>query len=95
MDQIALMRRYVGHERIVAVGASSAVRRDDGRFLMIQRADDGAWTFPAGYSDIGENAAQTAVRETFEKRATRCSRSASWLSTLRPNTIIPSPTGTR
>lgn len=67
VDQIALMRRYVGHERIVAVGASSAVRRDDGRFLMIQRADDGAWTFPAGYSDIGENAAQTAVRETFEE----------------------------
>lgn len=67
VDQIAMMRRHVGQERIIAVGASTAVRREDGRFLMVQRADNGFWMFPAGYSDLGENAAQTAVRETFEE----------------------------
>jgi ADP-ribose pyrophosphatase YjhB (NUDIX family) len=66
-DQIAGLRQYVGHEPIIGVGASAAVQREDGRFLMIQRADNGAWTFPSGYSDLGENAAQTAVRETLEE----------------------------
>lgn len=66
-DQIAGLRQFVGHERIIAVGATTAVYREDGRFLMIQRADNGMWVFPAGYADLGENAAQTAVRETFEE----------------------------
>lgn len=66
-DQIATVRRFVGNERIIAVGATTAVQREDGRFLMIQRADNGVWVFPAGYSDLGENAAQTAVRETLEE----------------------------
>lgn len=66
-DQIASMRQFVGHERIIAVGATTAVYREDGCFLMIQRADNGMWVFPAGYADLGENAAQTAVRETYEE----------------------------
>jgi 8-oxo-dGTP pyrophosphatase MutT (NUDIX family) len=35
--------------------------------LAIQRQDNKAWAFPAGYCDLGENAAHTAVRETFEE----------------------------
>mgnify|MGYP002713010922 CR=1 FL=1 len=66
-DQIASVRQFVGNERIIGVGATTAVQREDGRFLMIQRADNGAWVFPAGYSNLGENAAQTAVRETWEE----------------------------
>ncbi len=66
-DQIKGLRQYVGHEQIIGVGATTAVQREDGRFLMIQRSDNGAWTFPSGYADLGENAAQTAVRETFEE----------------------------
>ena len=66
-DQIQLMRQFVGHGRMIAVGAMAAVQRDDGRFLMVRRSDNGAWTFPAGYSDLGENVAHTAVRETLEE----------------------------
>lgn len=66
-DQIRLMRQFVGRERIVAVGAMTAVYRADGRFLLVRRQDNGEWTFPAGYSDLGENAAHTAVRETLEE----------------------------
>jgi len=66
-DQIHLMRRFVGHDRIIAVGAMAAVRRDDGRFLLVRRLDNDEWTFPAGYSNLGENAAYTAVRETLEE----------------------------
>jgi ADP-ribose pyrophosphatase YjhB (NUDIX family) len=66
-DQIAGLRPFVGTDRVIGVGATTAVLRDDGRLLMIQRADNGAWAFPAGYSDLGENAAYTAVRETREE----------------------------
>lgn len=40
----------------------------DGRLLTIQRQDNHAWGFPAGFCDLGENVAQTAVRETFEEQ---------------------------
>ncbi|MBE2200413.1 MAG: NUDIX domain-containing protein [Anaerolinea sp.] len=66
-DQIAAIRPYVGDDRFIAVGASAVVVREDGRILMVQRRDNGNWVFPAGYSDLGENVAYTAVRETKEE----------------------------
>lgn len=66
-DQILNVRPDVGVDRIVAVGASSMVVREDNRILMVKRRDNGHWTFPAGYSDLGENVANTAVRETLEE----------------------------
>ncbi|MCA9976899.1 MAG: NUDIX domain-containing protein, partial [Anaerolineales bacterium] len=47
--------------------ASVVIVREDGRILMVQRSDNGSWLFPAGYSDLGENVAYTAVRETQEE----------------------------
>lgn len=67
VDQIASVRADVGQERIIGVGAMVAVVRDDGRVLMIQREDNGHWAFPAGFCDLGENVAHTAVRETREE----------------------------
>lgn len=67
IDQIQTVRPYVGRERIIAVGAAALVRRADGRILMLQRRDNGHWFFPAGYSNLGENVAQTAVREVKEE----------------------------
>lgn len=66
-DQIATIRPYVGNDRFIAVGASAAIVRADGRILMVQRSDNGFWLFPAGYSNLGENVAYTAVREIKEE----------------------------
>ncbi|MEZ4642317.1 MAG: NUDIX domain-containing protein [Chloroflexota bacterium] len=66
-DQIATVRPYIGNDRFIAVGASVVIVREDGRILMVQRSDNGSWLFPAGYSDLGENVAYTAVRETQEE----------------------------
>lgn len=66
-DQIKVVRPFIGHDRLIAVGAIVAVRDDAGRILTIQRQDDKAWALPAGFCDLGENVAQTAVRETFEE----------------------------
>ncbi len=66
-DQIAAVRQHIGHDTYIGVGATAVIMRDDGRLLMTKRADNGAWVFPAGYCDLGENAAHTAVREVREE----------------------------
>ncbi len=67
VDQITNVRPFINTKRLIAVGASAATVREDGRILVVQRKDNNLWDFPAGYSEIGENVAQTAVRETFEE----------------------------
>ncbi len=66
-DQIRTVRPFIGHDPLIAVGAMVVTVGADGRLLTIQRRDNKAWAFPAGYCDLGENAAQTAVRETLEE----------------------------
>lgn len=66
-DQIRGVRPYIGTDLYIGVGATVAVVRADGRILMIRRRDNGAWFFPAGYADLGENVAHTAVREVREE----------------------------
>ncbi|HEX6385968.1 MAG TPA: NUDIX domain-containing protein [Anaerolineae bacterium] len=67
-DQIASVRPFIGQERYTGVGAMVVVVRDDGRILLIQRNDhERHWAFPAGFCDLGENVAHTAVRETLEE----------------------------
>ncbi|MBK6325683.1 MAG: NUDIX domain-containing protein [Chloroflexi bacterium] len=62
---------------------------------LVRRSDNGAWTFPAGYSDLGENVAHTAVRETWKKLATTSPSSASWPSIPRQPTTTPFPMAIR
>lgn len=49
------------------VGAEAAVFDDDGRILLMKRADDGTWCLPCGFVDPGESPEETAVRETREE----------------------------
>ncbi len=67
VDQISSIRPLIGTQKLIAVGGSAIIRNSEGAVLMIQRADNGAWIFPAGYSDLGENVAQTTVREVKEE----------------------------
>lgn len=66
-DQIATVRSFIGPAPYIGVGAVVAVVRADGQVLLIRRRDDGQWAFPGGFSDLGENVAQTAVREVREE----------------------------
>lgn len=49
------------------VGTNSAVFRDDGRLLLIQRADDLLWALPGGLLEIGESPSEGARREVEEE----------------------------
>lgn len=60
------LRRDLGHVT-PNVGSDAAVFDEEGRVLLIERADEGTWSLPCGYVDPGESPAETAVRETREE----------------------------
>ncbi len=49
----------------VAVGA--VVGDDDGRILLVKRADSGVWLYPTGWADVGYSASEVAVKEVREE----------------------------
>jgi ADP-ribose pyrophosphatase YjhB (NUDIX family) len=52
------------------VGA--VVGDDQGRILLIQRADSGIWLYPTGWADVGYSAAEVAVKEVAEETGIHC-----------------------
>lgn len=61
------LRSAMGDATLMFVGARGVIRDGEGRFLLIQRSDNGVWALPAGAMEIGESLADCAVRETFEE----------------------------
>ncbi|MDI1432187.1 NUDIX hydrolase [Polyangium sorediatum] len=49
------------------VGVAVAARTDDGRWLLIRRADTGTWALPGGTVEWGETLRTTVVRELDEE----------------------------
>src|SRR5688500_6387863 len=54
----------------VAVGA--VVGDENGRILLVQRADSGVWLYPTGWADVGYSAAEVAVKEVEEETGIEC-----------------------
>lgn len=54
----------------VAIGA--VVGNDDGRLLLIQRADSGVWLYPTGWADVGYSPSEVAEKEVLEETGIRC-----------------------
>jgi 8-oxo-dGTP pyrophosphatase MutT (NUDIX family) len=65
-DFIVELREMVGHHPLWLPGVTAVVRRDD-EILLVQRADNGAWTPVTGIPDSGEEPAVAAVREVREE----------------------------
>lgn len=53
------------------VGADAAIFDDDGRILLVKRADNGTWCLPCGWLDSNESPAEGAVREAWEETGLR------------------------
>lgn len=69
-DFIVALRRKIGHDELWLPGVTAVVRREvAGRteVLLVQRADNGAWTPVTGIPEPGEEAATTAARECLEE----------------------------
>ena len=54
----------------VAVGA--VVGDDEGRLLLVQRADSGIWLYPTGWADVGYSASEVVVKEVLEETGIEC-----------------------
>ena len=54
----------------VAVGA--VVGDEEGRLLLVQRADSGVWLYPTGWADVGYSPAEVAVKEVAEETGVTC-----------------------
>lgn len=71
-----------GVRKVVDV-AAGVIYRDDGRFLLGQRAPGtfypGYWEFPGGKVERGESAAQALVRELDEELGIRVGKLRPWL----------------
>lgn len=65
-DYMRDLRDVVG-DRLLLVPAVAAVVRDEDRILVVRKAEDGAWSLPAGAIDPGESPQDAVVRETAEE----------------------------
>jgi ADP-ribose pyrophosphatase YjhB (NUDIX family) len=43
----------------------------EGRILLVEEPDDGGWSMPGGWADVGESPSEAAVRETLEESGYR------------------------
>lgn len=71
-DFIRTIRASAGHQLLLLPGVTAVVFDDDGRVLLVRRADNGAWTLVGGIPEPGEQPAVAAVREVYEETAVRC-----------------------
>lgn len=66
MDYIESLRRKIGHDEIIAVGAGVFPVRD-GKVLLQRRRDNGCWSMHGGSLKIGETPEEAARREFNEE----------------------------
>jgi 8-oxo-dGTP pyrophosphatase MutT (NUDIX family) len=66
-DFVVALRRKIGHDPLWLPGVGGVVFDDDGRVLLGQRADNGAWTIITGMVDPGEEPAVALRREVEEE----------------------------
>jgi mutator protein MutT len=66
-DYVREIRDCVGHRLLLLPGVTGIVRDEQGRVLLMRRADNGLWGFPAGAIDPGESPAQAVEREVREE----------------------------
>ncbi|MCL2236336.1 MAG: NUDIX hydrolase [Defluviitaleaceae bacterium] len=65
-EYIKNMRKHVGKQRMLLVGAS-AIPHKDGKILLQKRKDNGCWGDPGGFAELGETMEEVAKRELFEE----------------------------
>lgn len=70
-DFILRLRHKIGTDPLWLIGATAVVLKGD-QILLVQRADNGAWTPVTGIVDPGEHPAHTAAREVLEETGVRC-----------------------
>lgn len=61
------LRKYIGHEPLIGVGATTLVFNDKNELLLNLRTDTNTWGIPGGAMELYETIEETAVRELKEE----------------------------
>lgn len=61
------LRALVGNRLLLVPGARIVIEDDQGRILLQQRSDFGAWGLPGGSAEEGEDLESVIVREVLEE----------------------------
>ncbi len=67
MSYITNLRKYVGHEPIINIGATVIVLNKKNEILLNHRSDTNTWGIIGGGIELGESLEQTAARELYEE----------------------------
>lgn len=61
------LRKHVGHDALIGVGATTLVFNDKKELLLNLRTDTDTWGIPGGSMELYETIEETAVRELKEE----------------------------
>ena len=67
MGYVVNLRKYVGHELLIGVGATTLVFNDKNELLLNLRTDTNTWGIPGGSMELYETIEETAIRELKEE----------------------------
>lgn len=67
MGYITDLRKHVGHEPLIGVGATTLVFNEQKELLFNLRTDTNTWGLPGGAMELHETIEETAIRELKEE----------------------------
>ena len=67
MGYIMNLRKYVGHEPLIGLGATTLVFNEKKEILLNLRTDTNTWSIPGGSMELNETIEDTAIRELKEE----------------------------
>ena len=67
MAYIMNLRKYVGHEPLIGLGATTLVFNEKNEILLNLRTDTNNWGIPGGSMELYETIEETAIRELKEE----------------------------
>lgn len=67
MGYIANLRKYVGHDELIGLGATTLVFNEKKELLLNLRTDTNTWGIPGGSMELHETIEETAIRELKEE----------------------------
>lgn len=67
MGYITELRKHIGHDTLIGVGATTLVFNDKQELLLNLRTDTNTWGIPGGAMELYETIEETAIRELKEE----------------------------
>lgn len=67
MSYITNLRKHIGHQPIINIGATVIVMNEHNEILLNLRRDTNTWGIIGGAMELGESLEQTAARELMEE----------------------------